>query len=177
MAIKYITEMHGSASRSDGEISITRNLKYQLGTGDDPRDIIFDSHIPPDGSEHPTKTGYYVSGVSEPRRDSGNYDGSYIVAINYQLSSKIPADTKNKDATLPPWQQGVIEMSYDSIYVVVPLAFLNVFFVALILVITTVVGGKTVPAIEIDWLLVVNLYLRIHSYLKVLRANLILIKT
>ena len=121
MAITFITEMPGSASRDRGEIIITRNLKYQLTLGSDPRDIIFETTIPADGNVHPTKTGYYVNSISEPRRDSGtDYDGAYIVGVNYGLSSKISAEIKTKDSTLPPWEQGILDISFDSIDVVVP---------------------------------------------------------
>lgn len=121
MAIKFITEMPGSSSRSDGEITIIRNLKYQVTAGSDPRDIIFDSNIPADGTVHPAKSGYYVIGISEPRRDSGgSYDGAYLVAINYGLASRLTTEMQKRDSTKTPWDQGALEVSYDSIDVVVP---------------------------------------------------------
>lgn len=121
MSISFVTEMPGSASRSNGEVTIIRNLKYHVTGASDPRDILFDSHIPSDGTVHPDKAGYYVTGVSAPQRESGtNYDGAYTVAVDYGLPSKISMETKTKDSTKKPWEQGILDISFDSIDVVVP---------------------------------------------------------
>jgi len=93
MAIKYISELPEGASRDGYRLTVTRNLLYQVTGGSHPSEILADSHIPAYSVAHPSKSGYFVKSVDEPRQiDGGRHDGSYSVAINYVVASLLSSD-------------------------------------------------------------------------------------
>ena len=121
MAVKYISELPESASREGNRLAITRNLLYQITRGSHPSDILADSHIPAYSVAHPSKSGYFVKSVDEPRQiDGGRHDGSYSVAINYVVASLLSSDLSVIGGEEKPWDQGILDISYDSIDIVVP---------------------------------------------------------
>jgi len=121
MAIKYISELPESASRDGYRLTITRNLLYQVTGGSHPSEILSDSHIPAYSMAHPSKSGYFVKSVDEPRQTSGkSYDGAYSVAINYIVASLLSSDLSVIGGEEKPWEQGILDISYDSIDIVVP---------------------------------------------------------
>ena len=124
MAIKYISELPESASRDGYRLTITRNLLYQVTGGSHPSEILSDSHIPAYSMAHPSKSGYFVKSVDEPRQTSGkSYDGAYSVAINYIVASLLSSDLSVIGGEEKPWEQSILDISYDSIDVVVPQQF------------------------------------------------------
>ena len=118
--IIFSKELPGSAARNDGKITLTRTLQYQVTTGSDPSNILFDSHIPGDGLAYPTVAGYYVNGVSAPSRISGDPSNStYNVGINYGEAFSIPLYWGNKPEK-GLTEQGARDLEYDCRDVVVP---------------------------------------------------------
>ena len=120
MAITYIQERHGKASRSNGVIRATRVLLYKVDNGSNASDIILDTNIPDDGATHPTISGIFVSNISEASKVSGDEkDGSYTVTVSYTSNTnEYPSADFDKDDD--PWEQVPLEVTFDTREIVVP---------------------------------------------------------
>jgi hypothetical protein len=120
MAITYIDERQGSASRSDNILQAARVLLYRVTDGDDPAEILLQPEIPPHGEVHPRITGIFAGDVGAPAKVGGSeVDGAFTVQVQYTANTNdISSIEFDKDTV--PWQQDPRDVSFDSREIVVP---------------------------------------------------------
>lgn len=120
MAIQYIDERQGSASRSGNILRATRVFLYKVTDGTDPAEILLDSNIPVHGEVHPRISGIFAGDVGAPSKVGGTeVDGAFTVQIEYTANTfEISSIDFDKDTL--PWNQDPQDVSFDSREIVVP---------------------------------------------------------